>query len=84
MWSTMIKNRSFSTDFASLQNGAIGFIKISFFIPFTTQLDSVDKKEPRNMLSRSIGSLLRDSGRASVRSSKEKGPHWVNGSEIDS
>ena len=60
----MLKNRPFAPKLASLQNGALEFIKISFFMPFTTQLDSVDKKEPRTMSSRSFGSSLRDSGQA--------------------
>ena len=63
----MIKKHLFSINLASFQNGAIGFIKISFFMAFTTRLDSIDKEEPIHMSSRSIGSFLRDSGRASVR-----------------
>ena len=59
-----IENCPFSTNLASLQNGAVEFLKISFFMPFTTQLDSVDKEEPIHMSSRSIGSFLRDSGLA--------------------
>ena len=58
----MLKNCPFATKLASLQNGALEFIKISFFMPFTTLLDSVDKEEPRTISSRSIGSSLRDSG----------------------
>ena len=71
MQSTMIKNRLFSINLASFQNGAIGFIKISFFMAFTTQLDSIDKEEPIHMSSRSIGSFLRDSGRANVQDVKK-------------
>ena len=63
-----IENRPFSTDSASLQNGAVEFLKISFFIPFTTQLDSVDKEKPRTESFRSIGSSLRHSGRAKKQS----------------
>ena len=61
-----IENRPFSTNLASLQNGAVEFLKISFFMPFTTQLDSVDKEKPRTESFRSVGSSLRHSGWANA------------------
>ena len=60
----IIRNHRFSTNLASFQNGAPQFIKIGFFEYFLILADTLHKLKPKTEDRQSIGSSLRDSGRA--------------------